>query len=171
MDKATKRPEKKTTLAYIESQYACFQAGIFTAEQVGLSLQKGGYFLYKSEVEKIIEAKKEDQTFDAKQFVTMLVGAQAIREGAAPAFGGADQIKLESRERALQVANNPESTEEVEQIMQIMSAIKALGQKVEKLINTKATVSLALKNKVPKKRKKDGVEVEEVIETSEVIAE
>lgn len=144
-----KRPPKQSTINFLLSQYGCLKAGIpgITLETVIAQIQYGNYFLYKKEVEEIIDeqtAKSDD--FDAELFVEILTEANAVKTGATPRLTD-NLVRINSKERALQVANNPASEDDVNMIMSVMTEIKDLADKLSPLINEHATISIALKNK------------------------
>lgn len=143
-----KRPEKKVTVHFILSQFAALQAGVpgVTLDTVKGQLDYGNYYLYQSEVDKIVEEKQEEADFDTNAFVEMLKYADAVKQGSAPRL--TDGItRINSRERALEVANDPENDEEVKSIQEIMTAMLKLRDKLNPLVSENATCSIALKNK------------------------
>jgi hypothetical protein len=143
-----KRPEKKITVAFILSQFSCLMSNVpgVNQDSITAQLRHGNYFLYRNEVDKIKEENAGQAGFDADAFEAMLQAANAVKEQAAPSLTEG-MVLLDSLERAKEVANNPENDAEVKAISDIMSAMKKLRDKVNPLINAKASCSIALKNK------------------------
>lgn len=145
---STKRPEKKLAINFILSQYGCLVGNVpgVTPDTVKAQLQFGNYYLFQSEVDKIIEEKKDEAGFSAEAFVAMLKHADAIKTGAAPSL--TDRLtRIDSRERALEVANEPNNPTQVEEIQKIMQGMIKLRDRLNPLVNKNATCSIALKNK------------------------
>ena len=150
-----KRPAKKDCINFIDSQFALLQKGIpgYTPEIAVAAIESGDYFLYKNEVEKLLEERlATDETYDASAFVTLLKQANAIQEGAAPRFGESQLVRINSMERALEVANSPE---DAEKIAEIMTKMLALRDELNPMINEKSSCSIALKNKKASKSAED----------------
>lgn len=143
-----KRPEKKVTVHFILSQFAALQAGVpgVTLDTIKAQLDYGNYFLYQSEVDKIVEEKEGEADFDVDAFLDMLEYTDAVKQGSAPRLTDG-MTRINSRERALEVANDPEDEEQVKTIQEIMTAMLKLRDKLNPLINQNATCSIALKNK------------------------
>ena len=108
--------------------------------------------MYQGEVDAIIEAKKDDKDFQPEVFVKLLQFCEAIKAGATPRMTDG-LTRIDSRERALEVANEPDNGAAVDEIQRIMKGMIQLREKLNPLINTKSTCSIALKNK--KSVKKD----------------
>jgi hypothetical protein len=158
MSQSKKRPGKQPTIQFILSQVACLNAGIpgMSLATSAAQLKFGNYFLYKKEVEEVIEKQEGSEDFDAELFIELLTEADAIKSGASPRMTDS-LVRVNSRERALQVANNPANEAEVDKIVQVMTAIKDLADSIVGLINENASISVALKNK---KKKEDDPEEE-----------
>lgn len=165
--KKGKRPEKKSTINFVMSQYSILKAGIpgITMDTVVLQLKHGNYYLYKGEVEKIVEDERtKDPNFDVDLFLKILDTADAIKEGSTPRLTDT-LVRVNSEERALQVANNPANANEVKAIVDGMTKIKEIADKISPLLDKKASISIALKNKKKKKKKSNKeVEKEEVVD-------
>lgn len=159
-EEKVKRPEKKISVNYISSQFAMLAAGVpgVSVETAKNQIAFGHYFVYSSEVDKLIEeVKSKDPSFKEDEFRQFLADTNAVREGAAPKVGE-NQIRINSHERALEVANNPQNPEEVARIEKIMSAMVELRDKLNPLINHKGSCSIALKNKDLKEASEKPVE-------------
>lgn len=146
-----KRTSKVAAVEFIISNFGMVQAGIFTEEAIKTAFKKGNYYLYKEEIQKLIEDPK-GRIKDPKAFVNFLKNTEAVREGAAPSMTDG-LVRINSKERALEVANNPQNEAEVKAIMEITSSMLKLRDQLNPLINTKATCSIALKNKGKKDEK------------------
>lgn len=155
-----KRPKKEETVnillnmaSFVENQVGGFTPEIFKAQ-----CEKQGLFLYESEVPEVVKKQQEKEpSFNGDFFTNLLLNAGAIEEGDRPYFGGVaggGLTRINTRERAEEVANDPK---DVEAIMEIMSDILALGEKLNPMIDKKAELSVALKNKGKyiKRRKKE----------------
>jgi hypothetical protein len=154
----TKRPKKEITIAFILSQFSCLGAKVpgVTKETIKAQLAHGNYFLYQNEVEAILtdDKIKADKSFDPKGFIEMLAFAGAVKQGQAPRLTDS-LVRINSQERALEVANNPGDPVQVQKIKDYMSDMLAIRDKINPLVNEKATVSIALKNKVVKEDEKE----------------
>lgn len=143
-----KRDKKERVIGVIESQFSLLQAGVLQPDQVNQAIGEGTpYYLYKPEIQKILDEKaKKDPAFDAKAFVGMLKGANAVVEGDPPRMTDG-LTRIHSRERALEVANNPKDEAQVKQIVSIMENVVKLRTEIAPLISDNAELSIALKNK------------------------
>lgn len=148
-----KRPAKQLTVNFILSCFQILKAGVpgTTLDTIKAQLNYGSYFLYENEVTDIIKEQKEkDPAFDENLFLDMLSNADAIVEGSRQPFGGkagGAPVRINSMERALEVANNPA---DAERISELVSQILAIGKELDPLISEKAQLSVALKNKKQK---------------------
>lgn len=163
-----KRPPKRDTVIFLLSMFNLLKSGVtgITHAVTSQQISEGNYFLYENEVQEVIDEKREkDPQFDSEGFVEMLVNADAIDYTERLPFGGrgGSLVRINSPERALEVANNPE---DVSKIIELISAIKEIGDQLTPLIDKKAILSVALKNKIPKKR--EGGEEESDSTTNEV---
>jgi hypothetical protein len=168
MADSKKRPAKQSTINFILSQYACLKAGIpgVTMESAVAQIKYGNYYLYKKEVEEVVDKESDsDEDFDPELFVELLTNADAIKAGGTPKLTDS-LVRVNSKERALQVANNPANEAEVKKIVDTMTAIKDLADSISGLINEKASISIALKNK-KKAKTEDDTEVENLGEEDE----
>lgn len=160
---ARKRPKKDETVsillnmaAFVQNQVANFTPEVFKAQCEQKSL-----FLYEDEVAGVVEKQlKADPTFDGDFFTNLLLSANAIQEGERPYFGGVaggGLTRINTRERAEEVANDPK---DIDTIIELVSQILEIGKQLDPLINTKAELSVALKNKgiYVKKRKVETTE-------------
>lgn len=147
IDLTKKRPPKAQAVAFVTNQYAALQAKIpgSTKENIKAQLALGNHYLYESEVKDIIEQNKDKDGFNAKEFVELLQFCGAIKAGSTPRIGEG-MTKIDSIERAKEVAKKPE---DAEKIQAIMAKMKGLRDEVTPLIN--GTCSIALKN--PKQKK------------------
>ena len=151
VDLSKKRPPKQISLSFILNQYASLKAGIpgLTSEIIQAQIAQGNYYLYESEVKGVIEQKKGEEGFDIKDFVESLKKWGCVKAGATPQIGEG-LVRIDSIERAKEVANAGVNPEEVQKLMSQMVAIR---DKVEPLIKEKASCSIALKNKKKKEKK------------------
>lgn len=153
-----KRPVKSQTENFIRSSYEMVKAGIYTVEQVKKAFAKGNYYLFEGEIEKMVnDAEPKTKLENPKEFVKFLIETGAVRKGAAPS-AGEGMVRINSKERAYEVANNPSNEAEVTAIIEILSAMLELRNKLNPLISNKATCSIALKNKVEKEAKESAGE-------------
>lgn len=151
-----KRPKKQDCINFIDSQFSLLQKGIsgYTQEVAVAAIIDGEYFLYRAEAEKLIEERMiKNPNYDAKGYVELLQASGALQEGTAPRFGESQAVRINSIERALEVANDPN---DAEKIAEIVTQMVELRKTLDPLINIKASCSIALKNK-----KKDEKAVEE----------
>lgn len=153
----SKRPVKKTVVDFLTAQFACIteEVPFITEEIVAKQVEHGNYFLYKGEVEGVCEKMTEkDSDFDEEKFVTFLVNVDAVREGSAPAFGERGTT-IDSREKALEVAANPEDEQEVAEIMQLAKIIsdsrKAINKKLAKGVTLGVGFNSGARNKAKAK--------------------
>ncbi len=142
-----KRPKKQDCINFIDSQFSLLQKGIpgYTREVAEAAIVDGEYFLYKAEVEKLVEERlTKNPDYNAQGYVQLLQAADALQEGAAPRFGESQAVRINSIERALEVANDPN---DAEKIAEIVSRMVELRKVLDPLISVKASCSIALKNK------------------------
>ena len=142
-----KRPEKKITVSFISSMFAALDAKVpgITLDTIKAQFEFGNYFLYEKEVEPLIEKlTAEDPDFDADLFRERLAETKVVKAGSAPAFGGQRMTRINSKERAAEVANKPE---DVDAIVEIVTAMVQLREKLNPLISEHASFGLAMKNK------------------------
>jgi len=153
-----KRPKKESTVNFLLSQFSCLVSKVpgVTPETVKAQIQHGNYYLFEGEIDKVAEALPENQR---ESFKEMLKFAEAVRSGSAPRLGEGI-TRIDSRERALEVANDPSKEENITKIMEYAAGLKALKDKLAPYIDQKAEVSLAFKNK--KKAKKKAEETADV---------
>jgi len=147
---ARKRPKKDEVVsillnmsAFVQNQVANFTPEVFKAQCEQKSL-----FLYEAELPDLVEKqKKADPSFDGDFFVNLLLNAGAVEEGDRPYFGGVaggGLTRINTRERAEEVANDPK---DIDVVIELMSQILEIGKQLDPLINKKAELSVALKNK------------------------
>lgn len=146
-----KRPPKLVSVSFILNQYSSLKAGIpgLTKEIVSGQIANGNFYLYESEVKDIIEEKKDERGFDVKDFVTHLKEWGCVKAGSTPALGEG-VTRIDSLERAREVANPGVNPEEIVKIVKRMTADRDL---LEPMINLKSSCSIALKNKKTAKKK------------------
>jgi len=157
VDLTKKRPPKKQTIAFILTQFAALQAGIpgSTLENIKAQFALGNHYLYEKEVEEIIEQNQDKAGFDADRFLEMLSFCGNVKEGGTPVFGGERLTRINSIERATEVAKNPADAEKIKSIMDKMIALR---NEVTPLI--KGSCSIALKNPKSKSKTTAGDEAE-----------
>lgn len=142
-----KRPEKKITVSFITSMFAALDANVpgITLDSIKAQFDFGHYFLYGKEVDPLVEKlSAEDENFNAELFRERLELTEVVKAGSAPAFGGSRVTRINSKERAEQVANDPE---DVDTIVEIITAMVQLRDKLNPLISEHASFGLAVKNK------------------------
>ena len=160
-DTTAKRPPKARIVQFTISLHDLLVGGHVDQETVTQQLKLSNMFLYTGEVAKIVEKETEvNPKFDGDSYATMLFDAGILVEGAAPVFGGGGD-RINSKERALQVANNPKDADLIAELVTEAIAIK---KKVNDLVSDKAVFSYALKNKKPagEKTKKETVSAEDL---------
>lgn len=161
-EEVVKRPKKDLTVNFVLAQYGVLKANIpgITQATVSAQLKHGGYYLYESEVEELIKQQTEklgEGKFDGDFLKLMLLEAGAIKQGERPAFGGRQgerSVRINSMERALEVVNDPN---DAPLVVEIMTEMIKLREKINPLINKKATCSIALKNEKPEEPKDNKV--------------
>lgn len=148
-----KRPPKQISVIFIVNQYGSLKAGIpgLTSEIIGGQIANGNFYLYESEVKELLEAKKDEKDFDAKDFVAHLKAWKCVKAGSTPALGEG-VVRIDSLERAKEVAN---PGVDPAKIVDLMSKMTKLRDELEPLINQKSSCSIALKNKKILKKKKE----------------
>ena len=152
-----KRPAKQTTINFIMSQYSFLSMGMqgVTLELIAEMIKTGSYYLYEAEVKEILAKEMDkDPEFDAELFVKMLKAADAIKEGATPRITD-NLVRVNSKERALEVANDPSNEADVNKIVDVMTQMVELRDTLKLLIDKKASCSIALKNKKSAKKSDD----------------
>lgn len=150
-----KRPSKQATINFLMSQYSFLSMGMegINMRVVGRMIKTGSYYLFEAEIKALIEAEVEkDPNFDAELFVNMLKEGDAIRQGATPRLTD-NLVRVNSKERALEVVNDPSNEKDVQTVVDVMTKIKELADSLKPIIDKKATVSVALKNKKASKKK------------------
>lgn len=161
---ARKRPKKEECVSILLNMASFVENGVgnFTPEVFKSQCEKKSLFLYEDEVQPIIAKEKEkDPSFNGDFFANLLLSANAVEEGSRPAFGGVSGgglTRINTRERAEEVANDPK---DVEAIMELVSKILEIGDQLDPLIDKKAELSVALKNKGEFVKKRKKVEVTE----------
>lgn len=152
-----KRPPKHRIVQFTISLFDLLKGGHIDEATVSSQLKASGMYLYTGEVDKIVEKEQEaNPSFDGDGYAQMLFDADILVEGTAPVFGGGGD-RINSKERALQVANNPK---DADLIVELVTEALAIKKRVNDLVSEKAVFSYALKNKKPVKRessKKDAV--------------
>jgi hypothetical protein len=144
MAETAKRPPKARIVQFTISLFGLLAGGHIDQATVTAQLKNSGMFLYTGEVDKIAEKETESNpNFDGEGYAQMLFDADALVEGAAPVFGGSG-ARINSKERALQVANDPANAD---LIVELISEAIAIKNKVNKLVSDNAVFSYALKNK------------------------
>ncbi len=152
-----KRPPKARVVQFSISLYDLLAGGHIDQATVSAQLKNSGMYLFTGEIDKIIEnEKKANANFNGEAFTDMLLEADILVEGAAPVLGGGGD-RINSIERATQVANDPAQANLIAELITEAIAIK---KKVNELITDNATFSYALKNK-----KKAGDAAEEPVVT------
>lgn len=139
------------------SQYSFLSMGMqgISLELIAEMIKTGDYYLYEAEVKEILEKEMEkDSNFDAELFVKMLKTADAIKEGATPRITD-NLVRVNSKERALEVANDPTNEKDVNKIVDIMTKMVELRDSLKLLIDKNASCSIALKNKKSATKKSD----------------
>lgn len=160
-DITAKRPPKARIVQFTISLHDLLVGGHVDQETVTQQLKLSNMFLYTGEVDKIVEKETEaNPKFDGDSYAQMLFDADILVEGAAPVFGGGGD-RINSKERALQVANNPKDADLIAELITEAIAIK---KKVNDLVSDKAVFSYALKNKksADEKAKKETVSAEDL---------
>lgn len=148
------RNRKDERIGFFSSQYALLNIGVDkkTCAQAIKSVNVDGqYNLYTAELEGTFleDLSKKVENFDPKTFVELLQEASCLKEGDAPKM--LDNVtRVDSSERALQVANDPKNEEDVTAIQDIMKQITSLRDRLNPLISKNASLSIALKNKKKK---------------------
>jgi len=151
-----KRPPKHRIVQFTISLHDLLAGGHVDQDTVTAQLKNSGMFLYTGEVDKIVEKETESNPkFDGESYAQMLFDADILVKGAAPVFGGGGE-RINSKERALQVANNPK---DADLIVELITEAIAIKKKVNDLVSDKAVFSYALKNKgtEKKEKKKDAI--------------
>ena len=139
-----KRPPKGRVVQFTISLYGLLTGGHIDQDTVTAQLKNSGMYLYTGEVNKIAEKEAaSDSNFNQEGYAEMLHAADILVEGNAPVFGGGGS-RINSKERALEVANNSGNADLVAELITEAIAIK---KKVNELISDNATFSYALKNK------------------------
>lgn len=139
-----KRPPKARIVQFTISLHDLLVGGHVDQDTVTSQLKLSGMFLYTGEVDKIVEKELESNPkFDGESYAQMLFDAGILVEGSAPVFGGGGE-RINSKARALQVANNPKDADLIAELITEAIAIK---KKVNDLVSDKAVFSYALKNK------------------------
>lgn len=145
----SKRPQKQVTIGLIMSQFALMNAKVpgYTPETTKVVLkQQEDCYLFQSEVDAILEANKDVEGFDSVAFKKFLVDFDLVKVGGS-AHSGEGTTRIDSIERAKEVANEPNDAKQVETIQKIVSAMVELRKKLNPLINKNSQCSIALKNK------------------------
>lgn len=154
-----KRPPKARVVQFCISLYGLLTGGHIDQATVTAQLKNSSMFLYTGEVDKIAEKEAQsDSNFNQEGFAEMLFASGILVEGDAPVFGGGGS-RINSKERALEVANDSANADLV---AELISEAITIRKKVNELISDNATFSYALKNK--KKADADEVATETVQE-------
>ena len=139
-----KRPPKARVVQFSISLYDLLAGGHIDQATVSAQLKNSGMYLFTGEIDKVIEKEREiNSNFDGDAFTEMLLEADVLVEGAAPVFGGGG-ARINSIERATEVANDSTQANLVAELITEAITIK---KKVNELISDNATFSYALKNK------------------------
>lgn len=161
-EEVIKRPKKDLTVAFLLSQFSVLNANIpgINLDTVKAQVNHGNYYLHEDEIASISEeqVRKLGDKFNADKFLDMLKYCGAVKAGKRPAFGGVRgerSVRINSLERALEVANSPEDAPLVAELMTQMLAIRS---KINPLIDKKSECSIALKNKKAEEEKDNTVE-------------
>lgn len=143
-----KRLPKAQAIQSLLSNFALLQAGIpgIGVEEVKVAMAKSEQYLYESEIEDVtVKEIEKNPAFDAELFLTLLVETDSVVEKAAAGSALANsQVRINSDERCLEVANSPELAPAVKAII---DQIVALRDEITPLINENASCSIAFKNK------------------------
>lgn len=141
-----KRAKKSDVVAVLKSQFFMYQEGVPGVDQNSLEgAVSKGYFLYEDEIEDVVKKNKKE-IGNAEDFVEFLMSGNAIIKGTAPSIVSR-QTRINSKERATEVANNPEDSEQVAKIQELTTKLIEIRDQLNKLIDKKSTLSIALKNK------------------------
>lgn len=140
---SAKRPSKSMRLAFLDSQFAVYQAQIpgFTIETVKAMVAVGNHYLSQPEVDELVEKRKNDKNFDLAGFLQFLQEADAIK--AAPEKVQSNIKAIDSMERALEITNEGEDAELVQSLTKKLIEIR---NQINPLISKHAVMSLAFKN-------------------------
>ena len=162
MAEKSKRPPKARIVQFTISLFDLLAGGHVDQATVTAQLKNSGMFLYTGEVDKIAEKEAQNNAdFDGEGYAKMLFDADILVEGEAPVFGGGG-ARINSKERALEVTNDPAQADLVAELITEAIAIKS---KVNKLISDNATFSYALKNK---KSADDKTSAKETVEAEDM---
>ena len=141
----SKRPAKNLTVNFINTQYACLTNNVpgVTIDTVKAQIEYGNYFLYEKEATDVAgKMAEKDVEFDADGYLNFLITVNAVKAGEAPAFGSERMTTINSHEKALEVAAEPENEEQVAEIMRLATILSDARKDVNKLLFKGVTLGI-----------------------------